>query len=132
MERAKDRYKITLKTLKKAIKSLKEAIKAPLTSISRDAVIQRFEYTFEMGWKAIKLFGKREGFDCNSPRECIKIGYRMGWIDEPDNWFEMLKARNLTSHTYNEDVAQDVYKNIKKFPKIINALLKNLKETLEE
>lgn len=86
-----------------ALKKLKEALllNTETNSIVIDATIKRFEFTFEMAWKLMKLFLKYLGEECLSPRKCIKICYREGIINDEGGWLNLLEARNLTSHTYN-------------------------------
>nr|QNO46161.1 hypothetical protein LJAJCFKK_00012 [Methanosarcinales archaeon ANME-2c ERB4] len=95
---------VQLENFENATKRLKAALEYdPLElDIVMDAVIQRFEFTFETAWKSVKLAAKVVGYDCKSPKGCLKLAYRMGWIKDEERWLELLEARNLTSHTYVE------------------------------
>jgi len=115
-----------IKDLKKANQRLKEATEAKPTRMNKDATIQRFEFTFELSWKTIQEYIKDQGFDCNSPKNCIREGGRLEIINNPEDWFEFLEARNLIAHTYNEKLANKVYRKASKFPQEIDDLLKNL------
>ena len=115
-----------IKDLKKANQRLKEATEAKPTRMNKDATIQRFEFTFELSWKTIQEYIKDQGFDCNSPKNCIREGARLEIINNPEDWFEFLEARNLIAHTYNEKLANKVYRKSSKFPQEIDDLLKNL------
>jgi len=115
-----------IKDLKKANQRLKEATEAKPTRMNKDATIQRFEFTFELSWKTIQEYIKDQGFDCNSPKNCIREGARLEIINNPEDWFEFLEARNLIAHTYNEKLANKVYRKASKFPQEIDDLLKNL------
>ena len=115
-----------IKDLKKANQRLKEATEAKPTRMNKDATIQRFEFTFELSWKTIQEYIKDQGFDCNSPKNCIREGARLEIINNPEDWFEFLEARNLIAHTYNEKLANKVYQKALKFPQKIDDLLKNL------
>lgn len=112
--------------LKKANQRLKEAGSLKATMINKDATIQRFEFTFELSWKTIQEYIKDQGSDCKSPKSCIREGARLEIINNPEDWFEFLKARNLIAHTYNEKLANKVYRKALKFPQEIDYLLKNL------
>lgn len=114
------------KDLKKANLRLKEAINLKPTRIHKDATIQRFEFTFELSWKIIQEYVRDQGFDCNSPKNCIREGAKLEVINNPEDWIEYLKARNLIAHTYNEKMADKIYRQAVKFPREIDELLKNI------
>lgn len=117
---------ILIKNLKKANSRLKEATKAPPTQLNKDATLQRFEFTFELSWKAIQAYMRDQGLDCLSPKSCIREAARLGLIANPKTWLEFLEARNLIAHTYNQRVANKIYKKALKFPQEVENLLKNL------
>lgn len=93
----------------KALAKLDEALRLPETEINRDATIQRFEFTFELGWKLLKAANEFLGTSCYSPRDCIRLAARNGVIDNPSSWLKYLSGRNLISHTYDEETAEEVY-----------------------
>ena len=128
MEQAKSRLKADLKLLEKGLHTLSSALNEPFTDIVRDAVIQRFEYVFELAWKTMQVAAQFQGMTCNIPREAIKSAFKLGWIKNAEHWFEAMEARNKTSHTYNEELAGEVYKIAKKFPHSIQELLLSLKK----
>ena len=117
---------ILTKNLKKANSRLKEATKAPPTQLNKDATLQRFEFTFELSWKTIQAYMRDQGLDCLSPKSCIREAARLGLIENPKTWLEFLEARNLIAHTYNQRVANKIYKKALKFPQEVENLLKNL------
>ena len=80
--------------------------------LQRDASIHRFEFTFELAWKAIQAVLKRESIEAMSPRECLDHAWRQGWIDEEEHWLKMLGDRNLCSHIYKESMAEEVYSRL--------------------
>lgn len=94
---------------------LQEAVAQPETSILRDAVIQRFEFTFELTWKTLQIYLEHHGLECGSPRATLKKSFAEGLIptpEEADIWLQMLDDRNLTSHAYDEALAQHIYQRI--------------------
>jgi len=93
----------------KALKKLGEALDAEKTELNRDAAIQRFEFSYELMWKSIKKELALAGLTCASPKACFKEAFSQGWIDEESPWIEMLNDRNLTTHTYDEVLAEKVY-----------------------
>lgn len=125
--------KMQLDNFKNAIDQLEEALTydPEELSIVLDAVIQRFEFSFEMAWKSIKAVSKASGMDCKSPKKCLKLAYEMGWIKDEDKWLQLLEARNLTTHTYDRDTARDIYETIKDNFCLFNGLLKELKGEIQ-
>lgn len=108
----------------KALASLSEALNLPKTSITRDASIQRFEFCIELAWKTSK---KILGLSASAPKIVIRDMAQNGLISDPEEWFVFLEARNLSSHTYKEELAEQVYKTAKIFlPKALD-LLKKMK-----
>lgn len=100
---------------KRALERLQEALNLPTDqSIIIDGVIQRFEFTYELAWKTMKAYLEYKGFyDAKSPRDVIKQSYAIGLIKDGDSFIAMLKDRNLTSHTYDEQAARIIYHEIK-------------------
>lgn len=112
------RYNEKLGDFNKAVNRLKEAIeeseKNPTLSTLKDGVIQRFEFTYELCWKLMKLYLEIEGIqEAKSPRSTFKEAFQYGLIEEGDIWIEMLKDRNLTSHVYDEEMSEEIYKKIR-------------------
>ena len=112
MERLKLKYSDTIR----AMATLKEILDEPFSVIVRDATIQRFEYTFEALWKFLKEYLKeREGIICNSPKSCYREFFRLDMITEKETvkFLEMTDDRNMTSHTYKEEVSMVLYEKMR-------------------
>ena len=77
-----------------------------------DGTIQRFEFTFELFWKAVRRLLARQGIEANSPKAVLQQAYRLGWLDDEPKWLKVLEDRNLTSHTYREPLALEIYSRI--------------------
>jgi len=108
------RYKQRFENFEKSFVLLKNALDIETPSIVEKAgVIQFFETTFELSWKLMKDYLEYLGYDINSPREAIKKSFSIELINEGDMWLQALIERNLTSHTYDEATATEVYKAIK-------------------
>lgn len=93
----------------KALAQLEKAAQQPKDEFVRDSVIQRFEFTHELAWKMLRLRLEREGVVVKTPRETIQEALQAGLIEDGNLWTDMQKMRNLTSHTYKEKLAEDVY-----------------------
>ena len=97
-----------------ACKRLEEATKEEYSEITVDAVLHRFEFTFELAWKTVKDYLDYLGFSYKngSPREVIQNGYKQGIIKDGEKWIEMMLARNTLPHMYDEQASREVYKKI--------------------
>lgn len=94
---------------------LAEAAAQPESELIRDATIQRFEFTFEVVWKTLKLYLERQGHECGGPRATLKKAFAENVISSPeeaDLWLRMLEDRNLTTHAYNEALAGQIHGHI--------------------
>lgn len=98
--------------------------------IALDAVIQRFEFTFEQAWKSIRLAAKAVGYDCKSPRGCLKLAYKLEWLEDEEKWLRLLEARNLTLHTYDQETAVEVYETVKDTFEVFKSLLEELRKEI--
>lgn len=77
-----------------------------------DGAIQRFEFSFETFWRVLRAGLESEGVDAPSPRAALRGAYALDWIEDEALWLGMLRARNLTSHTYDAETAQTVLKDL--------------------
>ncbi len=103
---------VSITEYSKVLKSLAEALALPKSDIVRDATIQRFEFCVELAWKTAR---KSMGSATTAPKQVIREMAQNGYIDDVDAWFEFLEGRNLSSHTYDEELAEKVYKIATKF-----------------
>lgn len=78
------------------------------TEQERAGIIQAFEYCFELSWKTMKRLLEERGRIANSPREAFRMAALEGFITDPEIWFDFLKKRNMTVHTYNQEDADEV------------------------
>ncbi len=102
-------------------------------SFYRDSAIQRFEFTFEIFWKSLKYFLDKEGIICRSPRSCIREFFTAGYLseDEVRVLFQMIEDRNLTVHTYIEELAEEIFSHLTLYEKILQDILKKLEHTIQ-
>ncbi|HBR17186.1 MAG: nucleotidyltransferase [Deltaproteobacteria bacterium RIFCSPLOWO2_12_FULL_43_16] len=127
MERLRLRYT----DAKRALDTLKEILEKPFSIVVRDATIQRFEYTFEALWKFLKEYLKeQEGIISNSPKTCFRDAFSAGLLSEEEavKFLEMTDDRNMTAHTYNENVAQILYKRINEHSVFMERLMQNIEK----
>jgi nucleotidyltransferase substrate binding protein (TIGR01987 family) len=95
-----------------ALDRLGEALREPKSDIVRDAAIQRFEFSFELFWKALKARAESDGLRVFSPREALRAAFQIGLLGDDEQVFQMLEDRNRTSHLYNAAMAEDVFSRI--------------------
>ncbi|MFH1541378.1 MAG: HI0074 family nucleotidyltransferase substrate-binding subunit [Elusimicrobiota bacterium] len=107
---------LKLKKFQKTLITLKEALDERKNDLIRDSVIKRFEYTFELCWKTIKVFlNEKFGIDIFSPKECFRELRKNKLIsdEQTELLLRMTDDRNKIIHTYDEDFSDELYKKIK-------------------
>jgi nucleotidyltransferase substrate binding protein (TIGR01987 family) len=139
---SEQQMKLDLSSLRKAVESLKKTLQvaedeAFISGLSdnqkdtvRAGVIQNFEFTYELCWKFMRRWleinlGSTyvEGV---ARRQLFRLSAENKLIDDVDRWMEYHDARNETSHTYDEDTAEDVFSTAREFPADAEKLLKAL------
>ncbi len=101
---------------KKAIANLEEVLKKDFDEIIRDSAIQRFEICYEIAWKAIKQTLLFKGVETgNSPRDIFKNAFKLSLLKDENIWLDILTQRNLSTHTYNEAMANSIYQKLPEF-----------------
>jgi len=88
---------------KKALLLYEEAIQPKLSRLEEEGLIQRFEYTFELAWKCLQDLLQERGYaNIRGPRPVIEQSFHDDIISNGPVWLQMLKARNDTTHLYEE------------------------------
>ena len=107
--------KIQLKkqNFEQALLQLIKVLKEPASEYIRDAAIQRFEFTYELAWKTLQAYLAAQDLIVLSPKETLKMAYEQGLIKDASAWSELHMQRNLTSHTYDQKLAESVYHFLK-------------------
>jgi len=126
MENLEKKYKnvsAALETLKKSVmdfEKVKSGQKEDKDNYLRDAVIKRFEYSLDTTWKYLKTYlEKVVGMTLTNKgpkpifRECLKAGLLTE--EEATEGIKMVDQRNMTSHIYKEEIANEISKNINKY-----------------
>jgi len=104
-----DRYAVALGHFEKALARLEEVLAQPENDFIRDSIIQRFEFTFEAGWKAMYRWLRARGNDVDEEAAAvIPQAFTKRLIVDEKGWGDMRKFRNKTSHAYDEQVAIQV------------------------
>ncbi|OYT17167.1 MAG: nucleotidyltransferase [Bacteroidetes bacterium 4572_77] len=111
------RWEYRFSNFNKALSKLNEAIllnqERKLSELEKQGLIQVFEYTHELAWRVMQDFLIYQGYtEIRGSRDATREAFRIELVTDGDNWMEMIKKRNLTSHTYNEETSQEIYRNI--------------------
>lgn len=114
MDNLKDiRWRQRFSNFEKSYRSLNKYIHQPInTELERAGIIQLFEVAFELSWKLMKDYLEAQQIYAKSPRETIKQAYQIELIDKGHTWMDALADRNLTVHTYDEDMAKKMVDDI--------------------
>lgn len=79
----------------------------PLSDLERQDLIQAFEFTHELAWKVMQdycLWQEQSGLA--GSRDANRAAFQAGLIQDGEIWMDMIRSRNLTSHTYNQDTEE--------------------------
>nr|WP_299415878.1 nucleotidyltransferase substrate binding protein [uncultured Emticicia sp.] len=130
MENQNIRWVQRFSNYKKAFSQLKKFIdKGKLNELEQQGLIQAFEYTYELAWNTIKDFYENQGeINIQGSRDAFRLAFNRGLIENGDIWLDMVKSRTKTSHTYNEETANEIANAITN--SYFNLFL-TLKDTLE-
>lgn len=109
----KKEVEYSVKKLEAAIQKLNDGIISTKDELDKDGVIQRFEFTFELLWKTIKVFFDDKGILCKSPKDCLQQAFKYGLITDEELFLKMLNDRNKTSHLYVQSASEEIFVNIK-------------------
>jgi len=106
-----------------ALERFIEVLGQPKNSFMRDSAIQRFEFCVDLVWKSLQqMLQSEHGLRPNSPKETIRMAYENKLISEPESWLSMIDDRNLTSHTYDENLAEEIYARLPGYLRLLRTL----------
>ena len=87
-----------------------------LSELEKEGFIQRFEYTYELAWNVMKDYlGYQGNSEIKGSRDAIREAFKINLINNGEVWMDMIKSRIDTSHTYNEETAQEIFVSIVRF-----------------
>lgn len=123
-------HPILLTPLLRAQKSFEQFRRHLKTDQEKAGAIQAFEYCYELAWKLLKKTLEQKGLEVGSPKDAFRQGAVNKLISDPEIWFEFQKKRNLTVHTYNEVIVEEIIQVFEKFSGELNALIHHLRGDL--
>jgi nucleotidyltransferase substrate binding protein (TIGR01987 family) len=90
-----------------------EDLEDVLSEMIKEGLIQRFEYTHELAWNVMKDYAEYQGnSNVGGSRDSIREAFKLQLINDGNLWMDMIASRNKTSHTYNEETADEIYRKI--------------------
>lgn len=95
-----------------------------------DVAAKRFEFTYEMAWKALKRTLDYLGIDAASPRMVFKEAYAAGLLKDERVWLDMIEMRNLSSHVYDENEISRILVQLDGYLEAFESLLIQLRKTI--
>lgn len=109
------RWQQRFSNLKKAFSQLEKFIAfQDLNEMEEQGLIKAFEYTYELSWKTLQDFLIEIGYEnIVGPKPVIEQCFKDGYIVDGMAWMRMHQSRNLTSHTYDEQTAQEIIRGIR-------------------
>lgn len=111
--RWKQRYENFIKALQTLRKAVELSGQRNLSELEKQGLIQGFEFTHELAWNVLKDYLEEQGFiNIIGSKNAAREAFRNNLISDGEAWMDMIKARNLTSHTYNPGVAESIAKDI--------------------
>lgn len=120
-----------IKNLEKMIVNLEHAVRAEKdqSGFVIDASIKRFQLSFDLFNRALKVILEHKGLNPQFPRDVLQAAYQNQLISDEKTFLEMLKDRNETSHTYDQSIADEIYDHIKhKYAPLLKKETNNIKK----
>jgi nucleotidyltransferase substrate binding protein (TIGR01987 family) len=98
---------------KNALKQLNEACiqsqSRELNDLEKQGLIKAFEFTFELSWLVIKDYFEYQGNpNIRGSRDAFKVALKYNVIENGGVWMKMIETRNITAHTYDEDIIEGI------------------------
>lgn len=111
------RWHQRLENFSKALLQLESAVilskQRKLSTLEEQGLIQAFEFTHELAWNLMRDYFYYQGNnEITGSRDASRESFKMGLVKNGEAWMEMIKSRNQSSHTYNQEVADDISEKI--------------------
>jgi nucleotidyltransferase substrate binding protein (TIGR01987 family) len=105
---------VRIESAEDLLPALEEALKTPVVT-DRDiaGVIQMFEFCYELSWKYLKFKLEEAGVVSTTPKDVLTKAYQNKIIHDEKIWLDIIKDRNLSVHTYNKLLADELVEKIK-------------------
>lgn len=109
------RWKQRFANYQSALSQLTKFIdKGELNELEELGLIQAFEYTHELAWNVLRDYLLEKGHqNIHGSKDASRTAFKLELIKDGDSWMDMIRDRNRTSHTYNQETADSIANNIK-------------------
>ncbi len=121
---------LNIERLKRAQQIFEKFRKNLTTEQNIVGTIQAFEFCYELSWKTIKKIFESEGFTVGTPKNAFRKAALERLIDNLEIWFDFQETRNITSHTYEQEIIDDVVMIFESFSQELDKLIKRLESRL--
>ncbi|MCL4448774.1 MAG: nucleotidyltransferase substrate binding protein [Actinobacteria bacterium] len=126
------RAELIFADLQKSVTFLADVLSKSRDDYMRAAAIQSFEICFELAWKYLQARLSEAGLEANSPRASFRESGKTGLLDNVEVWLAFIEQRNRTVHTYQPQLADQIYEMIRKdFLPAIQKLLQDASPSTE-
>lgn len=128
------RWHQRLDSYQKALSQLAKFMdKENLNELEEIGMIQAFEFTHELAWKLLKAFLNYRGVEnIYGSKDATRQAFSLGLIEEGEAWMQIIKDRNRTSHTYNQETVAEIAKNIREHFFDLFVALRNKMQAIQD
>ncbi len=111
------RWRQRLHNFQKALLQLGKGVdlsrQRALSELEKQGLIQAFEFTHELAWSVMKDYFAYQGdASIMGSRDATREAFQKGLVADGEGWMAMIQSRNLTSHTYNQEVADEIVEQV--------------------
>ncbi|NLY89146.1 MAG: DUF86 domain-containing protein [Firmicutes bacterium] len=132
--RWKQRFENFSKAYHTLCRILKRHKELPEDEIIKMALVQAFEFTYELAWNVMKDYLESEGFtEVKSPKQTMRTAFQVGLINNAEKWMETIQKRNLASHAYEQTILDETVQFIRDdFYLLVTKLYEDMKRDAHE
>jgi len=104
----------------------------------RDSVIQRFEFTYEITWRLLRLFLEKVKLvsldQLTSPRQIFRVAAQVNILSSADLKIvsDIIEDRNKTTHTYDEEVAEEIAHKLRLYADFMKSIIEQISRDVGE
>lgn len=129
------KVKLKLKEYNRALKSFEDALLMDFKSqeIIRDGLVQRFEITYELMIKVVRIFLLEKGINSIAPKDLIRIfsADREVKDSQTETLLKIVDDRNRTTHDYNQKFIKSLVSRLAKYHKVMSEVANQIGQDME-